>query len=104
MATYDVKISLVNGIHAKPPATLPDIDLGDSVRYVSDDGAVKIEFDGPSPYDVSTVADSQAHKVLRKGSFRFRCFIKPRGQDQFVGWDPVKSPESGGDQIIPKHP
>lgn len=104
MATFDVKISLVDGIHAKPPASLPNIVVGDDVRYVSDDGAIKITFEGPSPYDVSTVADSKVHKVLRGGSFKFQCFIKPHGQDQFVGWDPVKSPESGGDQIIPKHP
>jgi hypothetical protein len=104
MPTYDVKITLVNGIHAKPPATLPDLVVGDGVRYVSDEGDVKVQFDGLSPYDVATIIDSNVHLVLREGTFRFRCFIKPHGQDQFVGWDPVMSPDSGADQIIPKHP
>lgn len=102
-ASYDVKISLVDGKYALPPAKLPPIKIGDNVRYVSDGGEVKIQFEGPSPYNVDTIIGSKFHQVLHGGSFKFHCFVKPHGHKRFLGWG-KDYPESGGDQIIPKHP
>ena len=105
MAKHRIEIQ-VNGNDAVPPNPLPHMDFGDTVRYFSKAGTVKIVFPGPSPFRtdnavMTEVTSSDTPTVQFNGKetiFGCRCFVElPNGT--IVGWGPG-SPLSGGDHHV----
>ena len=77
------------------------LGVGDTVRYSSPDGKVRVAFDAATPYDVSRVGDSETRTLKQAGRFRFSCFITPTGSTTEVGWSP-SDPDAGGEhEVIP---
>jgi hypothetical protein len=99
---HDLTIDL-DGPHAKPRAC-PLMKVGDTVTYLSDQGEVKVQFvdkdsgKEASPFESgeATIIGSGTQKLKNEGTFEVRCFVKPQGKEEFIGWDKDTSPESGG--------
>jgi hypothetical protein len=99
--THQIKITL-RGNLALPPDPLPFMRVGETVRYFSDEGEVRIEFPERSPFRT----DNQTNTSIPGGivvtllsesgdaGFPCRCHITPpNGQE--VGWAP-NAEASGG--------
>jgi hypothetical protein len=101
MANIEIKIRRV-GSDAVPPQPMPGMDVGDTVKYTSDDGDVRVEFPaGHTPYDKAIVRKGETATVLHEGTFRCKCFIDLPGGG-FVGWRADPS-VSGADHVVPRH-
>ena len=98
MHNHEIKIHLVSGVGVRP-GPMRTLSVGDTVRYTSPDGKVRVEFAGPSPYAVNDVADSAEHTLQNAGTFVFKCFITPAGSTEEVGWSP-SDPGAGGEHDV----
>jgi len=93
------------------------MEKGDTARYSSSDGAVKVVFVDASsglpasPFDHPgdkteftgpVIEGSGIQKVEHGGDFEVRCFIKTPADQDFIGWHPTESPQSGG--VFPVRP
>jgi hypothetical protein len=104
VADHEITIRLTDGGHAKPdiPAAMK---VGETVRYTSSDGDLRIVFPNGSPFgdtgtDIAEIRGERTLTLQREGVFLCRCFITPSGSIQEVGWDPVASPQSGGEHNV----
>jgi hypothetical protein len=101
---HNISIALKDG-HAFPPSPMPELHFGQTVRYTSSAGKVRIVFPNLSPFrndnqTMTEVRDSEVAKLLTDGTFTCRCFITlPNGEE--VGWDP-QHPDSGGVHKVSK--
>jgi hypothetical protein len=101
---HDISIALKDG-HAFPPNPIPELHFGQTVRYTSSAGKVRIVFPDQSPFrtddlPMTEVQDSEVAKLVTDGTFTCRCFITlPNGD--VAGWDP-QHPESGGVHKVSK--
>ena len=99
---HEINITL-KGDSAVPPDPIPFMKVGDTVRYTSDGGEVRIKFPDRSPYRVDTVTQTDVPGAViltlvsanDTDGFLGYCYIKPHGQSKEVGWGP-DSPASGG--------
>ena len=88
----------VNGGDAVPPTPIPEMKVGDTVRYFSNAGKVTIVFPQLSPFrtdaDAMTeITGADVQTVARNGDFSCRCFVTlPNGTT--VGWQ--KDPSLSG--------
>lgn len=102
---HEIKIARM-GKDAVPPRPMPVMNIGETVRYSSNDGTVKIEFhDNGSPFQETDINDGQIVKVQNSGTFLCRCFITLfiplQDGTTAVGW--VAHPSlSGADHDVPK--
>lgn len=106
--THDFVIKLVDNVHALPTPLFSSqsMAVGDSVRFTCPDGSARVEIAQGTSFGptVLSITDSNPHILATDGPFRWRCFVTPHGGTE-VGWDPVKSPQSGGDgQVVPPRP
>lgn len=100
-----VKLVLSPDHTAVTPERMPDVYLGDLVRFVANDPKywVKISVSGKTPSDPETpftenpIIGSGAHKVEREGVFEFKCLISTDDGASWIGW----SNGSGGEMPIP---
>jgi hypothetical protein len=124
--SHEIKIALVkdqSGEHAIP--IIPDpgaMQVGDTVRYVSSDGELRVEFPkepshfkdgtpckGGSPFKDGTlivsgslVSGSQILTLESGGLFECRCSLTLHDGRQ-VGWNKKTNPQSGGVHDIQPH-
>jgi hypothetical protein len=102
---HDISIALKDG-HALPPNPMPELHFGQTVRYRSPAGKVRIVFPDQSPFrtadnqPMTEVQDSEIATLVTEGTFTCRCFITPEN-GQPVGWD-EQHPESGGVHKVSK--
>jgi hypothetical protein len=109
---HTINIRKVN-LDAVPPNPFPEMAVGDTVRYVSNDGEVTIEFEGPSPYRLDdvpgtkvsggvivTVVSKSTGRGLKDDAFQCHCFLTLPG-GQVIGWGPGSS-ISGADHHVKK--
>jgi hypothetical protein len=101
---HDIIIALEHG-NAVPPDPMPELHFGQTVRYRSPAGKVRIVFPNLSPFRndnqaMTEVQDSEIATLVTDGTFTCRCFITPEN-GQEVGWDP-QHPDSGGIQKVSK--
>jgi hypothetical protein len=108
-AVHEIEVRIV-GNNAIPSPQIDDIEMkvGETVRYSSLDGEVKIVFPERSPFRnddlTGTEIPGAVILTLQQGEqtsalpFRCRCFVTPKGGPP-VGWtsDPSKS---GGDHHV----
>jgi hypothetical protein len=93
-----------DGQHAIPSAC-PAMNIGDTARYSSPDGEVKVVFVDAathlpaSPFEAKEITGSAPQTVIKSGQFEFRCFVKVGSE--FIGWDALTSPKSGGQFPVP---
>ena len=103
--THEIKITRV-GKDAVPPRPMPVMHVGETVRYSSDDGTVRVEFrDNGSPFQETEINDGTIVTVQNSGTFLCRCFITlfiplPDGTTT-VGWEAHPS-LSGADHDVPR--
>jgi len=97
---YEIKIHLVNGNVRADKSKI--LRVGDTVRYSSPDGKVRVFFPSGSPYRVSRISDTHRHTVKNPGKkFAYQCFVTPSGKKTELGWS-EKSPKAGGEhEVIP---
>ena len=95
---WQISIHLVDGKHAVPAQDWPtNYQIDDIFEFVSPDGVARVVFPADSLFADEpglVVEGARDLKVKRFGTFDFRCWIKPRGKDLYVGWGP-DSPQSG---------
>ena len=120
-ANHEIHAKLVPDKDGQQHAVLPDMPKsmfrGETVHYSSTDGDVRIEFfddnDLPSlsPFlepngSVKTVITSAEPpiKLSKEGKFFCHCFITPPGEKARIGWNKLKSPQSGGNHDVRKPP
>jgi len=107
---FDIKITLQDGKDAVP-GTIPVMKVGDTVRYVSDDGKVTIVFPDRSPFrrgdvTINTVQDGEILPLVVDSMgppevpFTCRCFLT-LPNSVTVGWKSDPSP-SGGEHRVQK--
>jgi hypothetical protein len=101
---HEITINLRGG-NALAPDPMPAMKVGETVRYTSTSGKVRIVFAGSSPYRIGSqtkneVLDSEIVTLISDGEFTCRCFITPPNGTE-VGWDP-KHPHSGGVHKVSK--
>ena len=106
-ANHEITIAL-QGDNAMPPNPLPEMHVGETVRYSSPAGKVRILFPDRSPFrtdneTMTNIPDSVILPLLSDtgdGTLPCRCFIRlPDGKE--VGWD-EDHPLSGGDHKVTK--
>jgi hypothetical protein len=105
---HDIIIALEHG-NALPPNPLPELHFGQTVRYRSPAGKVRIVFPGQSPFRTADnqpmreVQDSQIVTLVTEGTFTCQCFITPHTPPNAkeVGWD-LRHRESGGVHKVSK--
>ncbi len=103
-ADHEITITLQGG-NAQAPDPMPEMMVGETVRYTSPSGKVRIVFPDSSPYRTESqamneVLDSEIVTVTTKCEFTFQCFITlPNGKE--VGWD-NDHPQSGGHGKVSK--
>jgi hypothetical protein len=104
-ANHEITITLV-GNGAFPPLPMPPMLVGETVRYSSSSGEVKIVFPERSPFRTDNVVgtDVPGGVILNlvsdsgAGTLPCRCFITlPNGTT--VGWS-ESSPGSGGNHKV----
>jgi hypothetical protein len=104
MADNEITIELQSG-NAVPPKSILDMQVGQTVRYTSPAGKVRIVFPNLSPFrndnqTMTEVRDSEIAELVSPGTFTCRCFITlPDGKE--VGWDALHT-NSGGDHKVTK--
>ncbi|HST79460.1 MAG TPA: hypothetical protein VLN58_13320 [Verrucomicrobiae bacterium] len=89
------------------PERIPDVYLGDSVRFVGNEPGywVKVSVSGKTsadpttPFNENPIVGSRAYKVEREGVFEFKCLISTDGGATWIGWENG----SGGELPIPPH-
>ena len=111
-ADHEIKINLVDDRHAKPTPQSNAMNKGETVRYHSPNGKIRVEFEprpsnptkSPSPFgnDVKEINDSELHTVTTEGTFDCHCFIILKDGTE-RGWK-KGSKESGGEHQIPRPP
>lgn len=108
--THEIKITLKNGKDAEPPNPLPDMRVGETVRYSSDAGEVTIVFPERSPFrdDNKKMTEIQGSLILTLisdstdapgGVLPCRCFVTRSADGVRVGWA-SDSLGSGGDHHV----
>jgi hypothetical protein len=98
---HEIKINL-DGEYAAPAEPIPFMWVGDTVRYWSDGGEVRIVFPDRSPYRADDVTKSYVPGAViltlvtanETEGFMGRCYITPPGKAE-VGWSP-DYPAAGG--------
>jgi hypothetical protein len=92
-----------DGKTVNPSPPLQGMNPGETVRYSSPDGKVRIEFkDNGSPFRETVIEDRQIVKVQNvPGKFRCRCFVTLPG-GKTVGWDEKNPDLSGADHDVPR--
>lgn len=103
--TRVVKLVLSPDHKTVHPEQIPDVFLGDYVRFIANDPKywVKISVSGKTPSDPETpflenpIIGSGAHKVEKEGVFEFKCLISTDDGASWIGW----SNGSGGELPIP---
>jgi hypothetical protein len=104
-ADYEIAITLQDG-NASPPDPLPEMHVGQTVRYLSAAGEVRILFTGESPFrtdgkTMTNVPGGVILTLLSPGSaLPCRCFVTPDGGTE-VGWD-KDHPRAGGNHKVSK--
>jgi hypothetical protein len=104
---HEIEI-IVEGQHALPSAC-PAMNIGDTVRYSTLNGEVKVDFvdavtgQPASPFGKTktTITGSAPQTVTTSGDFEVRCFVKEPYETVFKGWDAKTSPQSGGQFPVP---
>jgi hypothetical protein len=96
---HEITINLRGG-NALAPDPMPAMKVGETVRYTSPSGKVRIVFPSSSPFPISEVNDSQIVTLATDGEFKCRCFITPPNGKE-VGWDPDHT-DSGGNHKVSK--
>jgi hypothetical protein len=95
-----------HGNAAVPQRPIPTMFTGDTVHYTSNDGRVRIEFEGGlSPFMEGTPINSeQVAHVERTGTFKCHCFIIPNDGGPEIGWttDSADPKVSGADHDVPR--
>lgn len=102
---HDIEIKLVNQAGAIPPNPMPEMAVGDTVRYFSTAGAVTITFPLHSPFrnddDAMTTISTPGPPfpdIKRTGNFKCGCvIILPNGES--IGW-PAAGAASGGEHVV----
>jgi hypothetical protein len=104
MTHHDIKITF-DGTNAKPDP-IPQMTVGDTVQYFSNEGEVLIVFSKISPFrtdnETGTFVQGGRTLALRQttpNAVPCRCFVRPAGQTEFVGWKADPSP-SGGNHVV----
>jgi hypothetical protein len=106
-AHHEIEITLKDQ-HALPSAC-PAMNIGDTVRYSTLNGEVKVEFvdaatlQPASPFGKTktTITGSALQTVTTSGEFRVRCFVKEPGETEFKGGNEGHSPEWAGVFPVP---
>lgn len=98
-ADYEVTFRLIDGKSVKPVPALPNpMRVGKTVRYSSPDGALHIEFENDSPFEMNVISDGQVATIVRAGNFKCHCSLTPPGQTTAIGWPADAG--SGGDHNV----
>jgi len=111
-ATHEISIKVDPNRRVVLPLQLPTMQVGETVRYHSDAGTVRIVFPGQSPFRTDTQSQTEVSgdAILPlvaddggvAGRFICRCFVKPPNGPE-IGWS-VNSPDSGGEHHVkPPH-
>ena len=102
---YDIEITLLNQTEAVPPKPMPEMAVGDTVRYFSTAGKVTITFPALSPFRTDDTAETDITtdvapfpKLARAGTFASGCAITLPDQTK-VGW-PMAGANSGGEHVV----
>ena len=95
MITFDEHCALV----ALPKK--PRLRKGDTIRWDSPHGPVRINFPDNSPFGASgEVAGSTSHKVTAyRGTFKYGCGVTVKS-GKHIGWPGKTTPGSGGEVVI----
>lgn len=101
---HEIRIRLVDGRHATPDIP-PAMEVGETVRYTSWDGEFRIFFPDKTPFgdadaEIHEIKTGETFRLEREGQFFCECFITPFGSSNEIGWDPVASPQSGGEHNV----
>src|SRR5438105_4239376 len=92
---YDIELHL-DGENAMP-GVVPDLLVGDTVRYFSNDGKASVNFAGGSPFQEQLIGDDEIVVVQNAGTFRGQCFIT-KDHEKF-GWKKDPSPSGADHQV-----
>lgn len=103
---HDIEIRLTDG-HAFPVLPVPGLmEVGDTVRYFSKDGAARVEFTDASPFGndaPDSVPGGETRTLTVGGIFFCKCFVTPPGNKLEIGWFEGEEPQSGGDHDVKPH-
>jgi hypothetical protein len=108
---HEIEIAVI-GKTVRQPSPMPELSVGDTVRYFSKhDGKLVIVFPERSPYRsdnrVNTqVTDTETVTLARDGVFPSGCQLE-LADGTVMGWnprDPLGTKDSGGDHDVRKPP
>lgn len=104
-ADHEIEIALT-GKSVYPAKPIPDMKVGETVRYTSKAGAVTIEFPECSPFrddheHGTSVPGDVILKLVSAGDINSRCYVKLSSDGTVVGWD-KDHPEAGGGGKVSK--
>jgi len=106
MADYPIKIKF-DGTNVSPQAIPPLMKVGKTVEYFSDEGEVLVVFPELSPFRndnakatfVQGAMDLPLKQPTPDAGVPCRCFVRPAGNTQFIGWRAEPSP-AGGNHVV----
>jgi hypothetical protein len=97
---HEIQIHLIEGASVQTDAS-PVLYVGDTVRYSSPDGKVRVNFPSSSPFATSELHSAHTHTVKNSGHFQFQCFVTPTGKTEEIGWDKNNAQAGGEHDVIP---
>jgi len=108
---YQFTIQLVDRTHAKPQGLWDDkIKNGDTVSFIGPNGVPRVVFEGVSPFSTEPgfiIANSGAQKVVNLHSCtkdnraQAYCWIKPHGEEKYIGYGPASDKMHSGYTVPP---
>ena len=74
-------------------------DLGDTIRWDSPHGPLRINFADKSPFGAAgEIRESVDHQITVDGTFKYQCGVTIDGKE--FGWPKNPTPGSGGEVVI----
>ena len=96
MAHHEIPVILEEGV---PVPQIPAlIRVGDTVRYTSVDGEVRIVFELPFSTVKDVILEGETRVMTREGTFFCKCFLTLPSGTSF-GWSP-ETPKAGGEHDV----
>ena len=87
MAHHEIPVILIDGLPIPQIPAPGTLHVGDTVRYTSVDGEVRIEFELPFSDVNDVIRGGEIRLMTRAGNFFCKCFlVLPSGTE--IGWAP----------------
>lgn len=101
MSVHTIKLiaTIDRKVEASPDASILTIAVGDTIKFVSDHGAVQVDFEPADRFSAPSFGPATSElKAVKKGPFTGRCSIKLVNGEE-IGWKTDKTSGSNGEVV-----